>query len=346
MGETKAARALIDEIRKDRPDVKIALSSLTETGYAEAQKSIKGLTHHFVMPIDLPIFAWALAKLLRPKQFILVESDFWYNTLKFLQLQGTKISLVNGKLSEKSAKRYKFFKSIFEPIDLFCLQSDLYRERFEKLGVPDEKMAVTGNLKLDVPVGDEVLDLESDEPFITCASTHEGEEALLLTWLRDVQCKIFLAPRHPERFPTVEKLLQEMDIPYVTYTNLDAYTGEEKVVLLNTMGKVMPAYRRSKLAIVGGTYVDIGGHNIFEPLSVGVPVFFGPYIYAQQDLAETALAASVAFQLAGPTLIQKISSLLTDDNQLNILRDNSLKLAKANSGSAEKTAFLMKNSSL
>ncbi|MDN3507300.1 MAG: glycosyltransferase N-terminal domain-containing protein, partial [Simkaniaceae bacterium] len=337
MGETKAARALIDEIRKDRPDVKIALSSLTETGFEEAQKTIKGLAYHFIMPVDLPIFASHLAKRLKPKQFILVESDFWLNVLKFLKMQGTKISLVNGKLSEKSAKRYRFFKSLFKPIDLFCLQSELYKKRFQKLGVPDEKIHITGNLKLDVPVGDDMIDLKSDEPFITLASTHAGEEALLLTWLRDVPCKIFLAPRHPNRFPTVETLLQEMDIPYVTYTNLSAYTGDEKVILLNTMGKVMPAYRRSKLAIIGGTYVDIGGHNLFEPLSVGIPVFFGPYIHAQQSLADTALAAGVAFQLSGPSLINQINAFLLMPEKLTVISERALSLSKELAGAAAET---------
>jgi 3-deoxy-D-manno-octulosonic-acid transferase len=341
MGETKAAAALIKELRAENPKLKIALSALTETGFAEGVRSIKDLSAHFYMPIDFPLVSWLLARRLRPKQFILVESDFWLNLLTFLRDRGTHISLVNGKVSTRSFKRYRFFKILFQQIDLFCVQTKVYAERFAKLGVNKKRIHVTGNLKLDMPLGDSTFSVEGDRPFITIASTHEGEEALLLSWLKNLPARFFLAPRHPERFDKVAALLDKMKISYARYSKMDEMKGDEKVILIDTMGQVMRCFRSSKLAIVGGSYVNIGGHNLFEPLSVGVPVFYGPYMHAQEQLAQIAQDEGVGAEAAGSALINRLQNYLGNEEKLTSAKEKSLKLCEELSGSAKRCTKLL-----
>jgi len=341
MGETKAAAAYIKELRKTHPNLKIALSALTETGFAEGERSIPDLAAHFIMPIDFSLVSWLLVRRLRPKQFVLVESDFWLNLLTFLKDRGTQITLVNGKLSEKSFKRYRYFRSLFTRIDLFCVQTKTYKDRFLQLGVPESRIHVTGNLKLDMPLGTDSFTLPGTLPFITIASTHEGEEALLLTWLKDLPARLFLAPRHPERFEKVAALLDKMGISYGKYSAWDEITGDEKVILIDTMGKVMTAFRSSVLAIVGGSYIDIGGHNLFEPLSVGVPVFYGPYMHAQEQLAKIAEGEGVGKEASGAELINKVQGFLNNEASRKTVSEKALKLCEELSGAAQKCVNLL-----
>lgn len=305
LGETKAVAALAKLIKQEYGNnPMIVISSMTETGHAEAKRCMGFADHHVYLPLD---FHWIISPIVaraKPDLVILSETDFWYNFLKCCKANGSTTALVNGKLSERSLKRFQkfrsFAKSLFSLIDRFCVQNRLYGERFQQVGVPEDKIAVTGNLKFDDSYPklsqEELLDwkrqlgIDPEDQVLIVGSSHDPEEEWILEALQPVwesfpKLKVMFAPRHPERFAEVSDLLNRKKIPFVRHSQLSSKKGHERVILIDAMGLLRKCYQIADIAIVAGSFTPrIGGHNIIEPCWYGVPVFFGPYMHTQPEL--------------------------------------------------------------
>jgi 3-deoxy-D-manno-octulosonic-acid transferase len=323
MGETKAVAPLVEQIRRQMPNASIVISTTTETGLAEAKRSMPELDHYFYLPLD---FSWTMRKLSRrinPDLLILVESDFWYNLVSY----NKKVVLVNGKISETSQSRFRFFsfftKKLFAQFDLLCLQSQRFAARFENLGVASSKIVVTGNLKFDQPFPR--LDIErwrSDlgispmDKVITLGSTHDPEEDQLISAIEPLfdqfqNLKILLVPRHPERFAAVAALLEKKKIHYAKFSDHLPKQGNERIILIDAMGVLSACYQLSDIAIVGGSYVShVGGHNIFEPAALGIPVLFGPHMETQRDLVDVVVHGGAGKQVPLANLTSTLEQML------------------------------------
>jgi 3-deoxy-D-manno-octulosonic-acid transferase len=310
VGETKAVAKLAKELKQTfGNDCQLVISTVTETGHAEAQRSLPFADHHIYLPFDLIPCIKPLVKKISPDLVVLCESDFWYNFLRLSKEQGAKIVLVNGKLSERSLNRFKwiplFANPLFDLIDKLCIQNTLYLNRFKELGIAPSKMVSTGNLKFDEEYPflspqellsqKKRLNIDSDDIVICAGSTHETEEALILNALAPLwnkfKIKLFLVPRHPERFNSVAELLEKEKIPYIRWTEITDSTTEEqkqnRVILVDTMGVLRPCYQLCDIAIIGGSFVKhVGGHNILEPCWYGKPVLYGPNMYTQSELVD------------------------------------------------------------
>jgi 3-deoxy-D-manno-octulosonic-acid transferase len=328
VGETRAVLPLFEKLRVQYPDATLYVSNTTETGRKEASRIMPTASAHFLLPFD---FSWIMQKLvkrLKPDLFILVESDFWLNLLNAVKKEGGKTLLVNGKLSERSFHRYQvlkpFAKRLFAPFDHLCIQNEEYLSRFLKLGIDPKKCTVTGNIKFDaIPKrmsSEELLKekermgIISTDRVLVIGSTHPKEEERLLDTLKPVweqvpELKVLLVPRHPERFQTVAEILRSKGIAFGQYTS--QADQNERVILVDAMGILMRCYEMAELAIVGGSFVEgIGGHNIFEPVSLGVPVFFGPYMHTQKDLVEFVLTNQAGEQVTLAQLPQAVLRVL------------------------------------
>jgi 3-deoxy-D-manno-octulosonic-acid transferase len=254
---------------------------------------------------------------------IVVESDFWYNLVSF----NKKVVLVNGKISETSQSRFKLFsffsKALFSQFDLFCLQSQRFASRFETLGVAPSKIVVTGNLKFDQPFPH--LDIERwrtdlgispTDKVITLGSTHDPEEDQLISAIEPLfdqfqNLKILLVPRHPERFPAVAALLDKKKIHYAKFSDHLPKQGNERIILIDAMGILSACYQLSDIAIVGGSYVShVGGHNIFEPAALGIPVLFGPHMETQRDLVDVVVHGGAGKQVPLDRLTSTLEQML------------------------------------
>lgn len=313
----RAVQPLIDLIKERHPQAQIALSTSTQTGLDEAKRAQPGALS-FILPHDFPWNSKRLADLLRPSLFILVETDFWLNLLSTLKKKGCHLALVNGKMSERSGRRHRLFpqfgRTLLSHFDLISLQSPSYLPLFEK--IYKGPMEVLGNLKCDresprlsaEQIAEKKLSLGLTKQVLTIGSTHEGEEALLLSELKDLEdYQIILVPRHPHRFAGVEQLLSQMGLSYGLYSR-----GERagQVLLVDVVGDLNTLYQLADVAIVGGSFTPhVGGHNIFEPMEFGVPTLFGPYMHKQADLKQAALESEAAIQIAaskmGRTLAQR-----------------------------------------
>lgn len=352
-GETKAATALIAQLQHIFPSAQIVISNTTRTGHMEAKKSLPQAKAHFFLPLD---FSWIMRRLVKqvsPSALFLVESDFWFHLIYHVKKIGGKVVLVNGKISERSYKRFQFFsyftQKLFPLFDLFLVQNNTYFERFSHL-ISSHKIHITGNLKWDVKPDllsssqkeDLKKQLKLSNKAIIIASTHDPEEKWLLEkldllWQLFPALKVLIAPRHPERFQNVSSLLQKKNYSYALSSNPSQITGEEQVLLIDQMGQLTKLYQIVDLAIVGGSFIShVGGHNIFEPVSVGTPVLFGPHMHTQRDLQQQILADHSGLEITLDNLVETISKLLS--SPLSISQNSS-----SMQGAAKKTIDLLQN---
>lgn len=347
VGETKAAQPLIDRLHEKYQSASIVVSTVSETGQEEARRIIKSADHIFFFPLD---FSWIIKKLMRaikPDLLILVEGDFWFNLIDL----APRVALVNGKISEKSLARFKkvrfFSNKLFHKIELLCVQSHRFAERFRALHVNPSRIVVTGNLKFDQPfphidkmLWREKLSLEPSDRVLTIGSTHEHEEKMLLQTIAPLMqkyptLKILVVPRHPERFAQVATILEKLGIDFDIFTN-PVKNPHRRIVLVDAMGVLSACYQLSELAIVGGSFIStVGGHNIFEPAALGVPVLFGPSMYSQKDLVDIVTQAGAGRQVTLDTLETTLNEFLAYPSEA--MRRSGLQLAEEMHGATTRT---------
>jgi 3-deoxy-D-manno-octulosonic-acid transferase len=306
VGETKAASTLITHIHKSHPKAKIAISTVTETGYQLAKTLIPTAVLHFRLPLDLSWVMRSLVEKLNPTLLILVEGDYWPQMLKACQKKGAKIFVVSGKLSTRSMKGYRYMRSVLKRVDHFFVQNGIYAERFNHLGF--HNVTVSGNLKFDLEPSISPLNVKGE--WVTIGSTHSGEEVAILEALQPLlnkrpELQLFLAPRHPERFEKVREFLRSYP----------------RVHLIDRMGLLPSCYHHSRLAIVGGSYdPKIGGHDILEPVRLGIPVLFGPYMHTQEELKNLIEEAKVGESCPLSSLSERVEFYLQQDCKERIKR--------------------------
>jgi len=351
LGETKAIYPLIEKIKKSHSDYHIVLSTSTETGYNIACKNSL-IDEVFILPIDLKWIMRRLVRKINPSIFVLVESDYWLNLLTELNAYGSKIVLVNGRVSKKSHRLYKKFKwlskKLFLSIDTLCLQTTDYLKDFESLGISSSKLHVTGNLKYDSSEKRSVKDYEilkrqfgikDSDLVITLGCTHRGEEDILLKKMVELKksypnLKVILAPRHPHRLKEVVKVLGSHHISHVNYTQNKPFVD---CLLVDELGVLDICYALSDIAIVGGSFTPIGGHNILEPLESDTCLLFGPFMFSQKEMTHLVLDAKAGIQTTESTLLKDLKDLIENQSKKNELQRNSQVLLKSLKGSLEKT---------
>ena len=344
-------------LKETDPHCLLLISSTTETGHAEAQKSLNFADFHVYLPFD---FSWVIRPIIRrvrPNLVLLCETDFWYNFLDAAKRVGAKTALVNGKISERSLGRFRQFrflaKPIFALIDLFCLQSERYRQRFLQLNIPSKKMIVTGNIKLDgncSPLTDNELEtwrkkmgLTPQTPVIVAGSTHHPEEEILLDALEVLSknlpaLKLILVPRHPERFSEVTALLQNKALPFIRFSHIENANGSEKIILMDTMGLLRTCYQLADVAFVGGSFTKkVGGHNILEPSWYGKPVVFGPEMHTQLDLVDFMKEFQAGVQVPKEMLTETLQHFLSSKTSAQKIGAAGLALVQAMQGATART---------
>lgn len=357
VGETKAVAALAKKLKNGQDNPIIVVSSASETGHAEAQRSMPFADHFVYLPFDLYAIINPIIKRAKPSLVILVESDFWFNFLKSSKAQGAKIVVVNGKVSERSMERFQkfsfFTNQLFGLVDLMCVQNQIYFDRFRKMNVPAEKMLITGNMKFDesypklteseLSAWRKQLGITPEDFILVAGSTHNPEEKLLIETLQKLwetfpNLKTFIVPRHPERFQEVAALLSKEKISYIRFSELNSSTGREKVVLMDAMGQLRKCYQLADLALVGGSYTDkVGGHNIIEPCWYGVPVVFGPHMHSQPELVDLVGRYQAGLQITSGELPGTLLQLLQSKQQRSKLGAGGEKLVSEMKGATDRT---------
>jgi 3-deoxy-D-manno-octulosonic-acid transferase len=310
VGEFNAIRPLIQALCQDET-LRVAVSTTTLTGQTLARSSCSPGTLVFYFPFDLPTSIDRTVELIQPDLLVLTETEIWPNVIDRLRrVHRIPVIHINGRLSEKSYRGYRRFRPLMRVtlrrLSHLYMQADADAARICALGAQPEQVSVCGNIKFDLPIGvpetsvaplRACLNFPQDAPVLVCASTHPGEEALLLSVYRRLlafvpDCRLVLAPRHPERADAVAQLLVQEGFQFERRTACSAETPNvAPVVLLDTIGELMAVFALSTMAVVGGSFIPHGGHNPLEPLCAGIPVAFGPYMFNFAAIANGVLEA-------------------------------------------------------
>ncbi|MBS9950516.1 lipid IV(A) 3-deoxy-D-manno-octulosonic acid transferase [Vibrio alginolyticus] len=302
VGESIAATPLIKALKEQNPEQSILVTTTTSTG-AEQIAKLGDLIEHRYMPIDFGFAIKGFLKAVQPKQMLIIETELWPNTLHNVHKAGIPITVVNARLSEKSCQNYAKIQRLFNQIhpcltQVLC-QTDSDAERFERLGVEKKKLSVTGSIKFDIQISEQVkqqgqqlrAQLGKDRPIWIAASTHKGEDEQVLDAHRQVlkphpNALLILVPRHPERFDDVFTLCQQQGFKTVRRTSTHAVETNTQVYLGDTMGEMLTLIGAADICFMGGSLIGdkVGGHNVLEPAALGVPIINGPSFFNFKEI--------------------------------------------------------------
>ena len=296
VGETNAARPLVDKLSEAFPAHRLIISTTTKTGQELARKIFQDKANAvFYFPFDWKFSVRRALRNFKPTLVLLIETEIWPRFIHEAKLCGAKTAIVNGRLSENSFRRYSkvrsFMSRVLGDIDLAVMQATPDAKRIQDLGVTAAKICVTSNLKFETTTAStenalteqfrERFLLTSDKPLIVAASTHEPEERWIIESLNGElgsSCRLLIAPRHPERFEDVAKLLESLNYSFIRRTQ--AETADDinaEVILLDSIGELRAVYPLAEIVFVGGSLIPHGGQSVIEPALHGKAIVTGPY---------------------------------------------------------------------
>jgi 3-deoxy-D-manno-octulosonic-acid transferase len=362
VGEAISVRHLTEDLRLALPNKKFVISTVTATGNQIANSIVGKKDFVMYLPLDFSFIVKRVIDRINPSVFVITETEIWPNLIRRLHKKKIPVVLVNGRISDGSYRGYRIIKLFVAPvlnkIDAFCVQSERDKQRLIMLGARPEKIKVTGNMKFDIKVRDydELrkdytdyrlrLGLEAKDRLLIAASTHKGEEGIVLRTFQGFckdypNLKVLIAPRHPERIDEVEKDILSLGFRAVRISKLADKVGTTPVQLheadkrivfiLDTVGQLMYFYVLSDIVFVGGSLVKKGGHNIIEPASLSKPIIFGPHMFNFRDIAALFLK-------------EKSAVMVNDENELKTcLKDFLDKDAKISEFGRFAKDIIMKN---
>jgi 3-deoxy-D-manno-octulosonic-acid transferase len=358
VGEVLAARSLFVALRSTRPDLPVIVSTVTLTGQALAHKELPTADAIFYFPFDWDFCVRNFLNRLAPAAVVIMETELWPNFLKHCSGRHIPVFLANGRISDKSSRRYQririFVGRMLEAFAKVGVQTHEDRRRFLGLGAPEDRVVVTGNLKFDLPppvlephgglleAVTKCLGIGPGTPVIVIGSTMKGEEAEILTRLQRLRTaipavKTILAPRHPERFGDVADLLQASGIHWMRRSQMSMEAPESDILLLDTIGELRAIYSLASVAVIGGSFLPYGGHNLLEPAALGKAIVFGPEMSNFRELASLFLREQAARQCTLDQLAPALVELLTTDAARRLLGERAARTYRQNQGATETT---------
>ena len=301
LGEVVAATPLVEHFLQN--NTRVLITTMTPTGSAQVLKQFGKRVLHQYIPYDYP---WALRRFFRsykPRIAIIMETELWPNLIAEASSAGVDLFLVNARISGRAFKQYQWIKHFLKPalnqFKMIFTQSKLDSERFIALGSLSSQVKMMGNIKFDLSfefAEDNRFSVFKDtwgitRPVIIAASTHDGEEQMVFEALKRIKVSIpdiilLIAPRHPERFQTVYQLSMSHGYKTQTRTQSEGLNESTEVLIIDSLGELCLFYALSDYAFVGGSFIPVGGHNVLEPIALGIPVFCGPYMQNSQAICD------------------------------------------------------------
>ena len=361
VGEIVSACSLVENIRKRFPSLKIMVSAFTYTGYLTARRILSDSPVIF-FPLDHP---WIVKRALftfDPSVMVFLETEIWPNLLRSAHRRGTPTLLLSGRLSERSFKKYSslswFFRGVLRNYSCMGMQTEEDVDRAKKLGVDPLKIALTGNLKRMRLAKCSEYNAKASDSFdmkrkvsghlLVAGSSHRGEEEILLNAFRSLKqrfpdFRMVLAPRHPQRFAEVERLLESSGLEFEKKSEINGRaTLSQDVLFLDTLGDLEELYAVGDVAFVGGSLVDAGGHNLLEPARFRRPILFGPYMANFAGLAQEMREKGGAVEVRDEAdLVREITDLLNDANKRLDMGERAYQVAVDERRVSERTAELL-----
>lgn len=355
VGETRAAQPLIEALCERFPGVPLLITQMTPTG-RETAKQLYPEADIRYLPYDRPAYITRFFNDHQPRLGVLMETELWPNLIFGAQKAGVPLFLANARLSEKSQQGYQRIGMLIRPslqaLTGIAAQTVEDASRLKQLGA--KEITVCGNTKFDVTppprqltIGETFRRLIGSRPVVVCASTRDGEEALILQAWRSQRDKalLVLIPRHPERFSVVEALAKEMGYRVQQRSTDETVYSETDIWLGDSMGEMFAYYAIADIAFIGGSLLPFGGQNLIEAAAMGVPVLFGPSMFNFQQASILALEAGAACQVAdAQQLVQTVVETLQHSEQRQRMSHAALAFSSAHQGASHRiTEYILKN---
>jgi 3-deoxy-D-manno-octulosonic-acid transferase len=353
VGEVLAITSLLAALQAETSGMRVFVSTTTLTGQKLARDRF-GESNVFYLPLDLPYPVNAFMRVIRPAMLVMAETEFWPNLLRLAKESGAHVAVVNARISDRSLPGYKRFRFLLhralQHVDMFLAQTQTDSERLITIGAAPERVCVAGNLKFDIKATAESglsralrHVLAPEQRVVIFGSTVEGEEALLIRCfkvvLRDFpQALIILAPRHPERFDAIAELLRTSGVSFWRRSAWNSAPLAGGVLLLDTIGELASVYSLADIAVVGGSFVPRGGHNILEPAQFAKPIIIGPNYQNFRDIVLAFLAHDALRVVQAAQLPETVLQLLQSPHESERLGSRAWHVIQGGRGSTQRTA--------
>lgn len=371
VGETQAARPLVSALLKEYPTHALVVTTTTATGQRIAHEVFRDdAAAVFYFPFD---WTWTVRRALRrinPAVVLIMETELWPGFLRECRRRQIAVAVVNGRLSERSFRRYKlargFISRVVDCLALALMQSEADAERLRALGLERERVLVSGNVKFDAGVDETEhaltaqlrgrFQLTGERPLVVAASTHAPEERIVVEAYRKLcaaaptlKPRLLIAPRHPERFAEVASLLDASGFRWARRSNVaDELDSSCEIILLDSIGELRAVYSLASLVFVGGSIAPVGGHNVLEPATAGACIITGAHTENFHAIMRAFLEAGAIVQLArlpetevAAALAQACLELLTNDERRQRFSENARLVLEQNRGATERTLKLL-----
>jgi 3-deoxy-D-manno-octulosonic-acid transferase len=344
VGEARAAAPLVRELKRAYPDHTVVMTCTTAAGRDTLKQVYGEAVLAAFLPYDYPESVQGFLQRFRPRLGVLMETELWPNLLAQCERNGVPVALANARMSEKSARGYRRLRALAEPalrsLAVVCAQSEADAARLRELGA--RRVEVTGNLKFDVALDAAQLAAGREwkarlgRPVVLLASTRDGEERLLIAE-KNTPALLVVVPRHPQRFDEVASLADNRR------TRAPFPAPQDRVYLGDTMGEMAFYYAACDVAVIGGSFMPLGGQNLIEALAAGTPVVFGPSMYNFAEAARLALEAGAALQATDPRdAMRHAQALLGDEAKRRQMAEAGKQLCAAHRGATQRHLELLR----
>ena len=358
VGESVAAAGFVSELQKRYAEYALVVTCTTVTGSQRIKKLYGDDVFHVFFPYDLPIAINSFLNKLNPCIAIFMETELWPNLTAACYKRKIPMAVANARLSERSASGYLRFSILTGPMmnQLSCIlaQHDEDAERFVKIGASKDAVKVTGTVKYDAEPPESVRHTgnqlrkkwlqskSSDTLIVIAASTHKGEDSKIINAFIEARKAVphlllLLVPRHPEQFLPVKQLAEQAALNVISYSSGDEVKETTDCIIGDVMGEMMNFFATSDIAIMGGSFVDVGGHNMLEPASLGVPCITGNILYNFKDIsAKLSETGALLILKDNDTLASALTELCRDQVKRAHMAEAGLKVIASNKGALNK----------
>jgi len=367
VGEINVALYFINVLQRKFPDLRVIVTTTTSTGYAQAYERLPQNVDLLYFPQDFPWCVRRAYRLIQPDFIVLIESELWPNHIWTGAARGVPIFLVNARMSPRSERGYKrvawLSRRVFSRLSLVCAQSNEDAANFTGVGVPPDRVHMTGNMKYDIsmPHADvqtvdpvqllKQIDVSPSQPILVAGSTHPGEEEILFDLLADLRTRLpslflVLVPRHVERTREVVDLAKRKQIKFLLRSDINSQLEQTAkpydCLIVNTTGELKWFYKIATVIFVGKSLVGEGGQNIVEAAATGHPVVFGPNMQNFRAIAREFVSHNACIQVADADALRRaVRELLEDPDRRRSIVNAARHVIESNVGATARSIDLI-----
>lgn len=359
VGEVEATRPIISALKTQYPQHQLLITTMTPTGSERVRQHYGDSVLHCYLPYDIPFAVKRFLDATQPVFGLIMETELWPNLIATCHKKNIPLVLANARMSARSARGYqklaKLTRTTIQKLTLIAAQTNEDRDRFKQLGADITKVHAIGNLKYEITLPASLLEqaeamraMWGNRPVCIAASTHEGEEEIILNASKQVRAQfpdllLIIVPRHPERFDRAAALSQRAGFRIVRRSEKRLCSSDVQVLIVDSMGELPLFYGTSDIAIIGGSLVPHGGHNLLEPAALSRPIITGPHYFNFNEITKQFLNAGAAIEVQNSQqLAQKIIELLNNPQQRAEMGEAGLRLITLSQGATKRLLNLIK----